>query len=386
MNNKSEIVFTFPACMGGVASFNYNIINNSHLIKNFRSKVVLIKAKEDNRPLFLETFTADEVITFNYSHKENQFFVAKRLNELLGSAEGAIVTDNALTIAAARLFNNPKTVFHLIHDYFYVNANVRLKDMVDVAIAHSSFFSDAVFASQPSLFARRSFYIPYGVDQVANLPEKNHDVLNLVFLGRLDSGKGVMLLHEMETILRKKNIAVNWTIIGKGPLKSDLIRQWEGKTNVSFHEPDTKDEIYRLLKEQDAFVFPTMFEGTPVSILECLANGVVTITNDLPGGIRDIVTEGIGFRCALGDVNGFVDKIELLHNDRNLLRQMQDNCLQLAKANYDIQKNADNYFTLFMQFEKYRRKNINCSPGMSLLDKKFFPNWLVKIIRKVKNR
>ncbi|MDH7463659.1 glycosyltransferase family 4 protein [Chitinophagaceae bacterium 26-R-25] len=384
MNNKPEIVFTFPACMGGVASFNYNIINNSHLIKKFRSKVVLIKAEEDNRPLFLESFTVDEVITFNYSHKENQFFVAKRLNELLGASKGAIVTDNALTIAAARLFNNPKTVFHLIHDYFYVNENVRLGDMVDVAVAHSSFFSDAVFASRPALFTNRSFYIPYGVDQVAELPEKNHNTLNLVFLGRLDTGKGVMLLHEMETILRKKNIAVNWTIIGKGALKNDLIRQWDGKTNVSFHEPDTKDEIYKLLKEQDAFVFPTMFEGTPVSILECLANGVVTITNDLPGGIRDIVTDGIGFRCNAGDVDAFVCRIEQLHKDRTLLSQMQNNCHQLAKANYDIQKNADNYFSLFLQFEKYRRNKRNSRPGMSLLDKQVFPNWIVKIVRRVR--
>ena len=33
--NKPEIIFTFPSCMGGVASFNYNIINrqNGSLVK-----------------------------------------------------------------------------------------------------------------------------------------------------------------------------------------------------------------------------------------------------------------------------------------------------------------------------------------------------------------
>src|ERR1035437_3604308 len=92
--NKPEIVFTLPACMGGVASFNYNIINHSRLIKNFYSKVILLKADEDTRPLFLDKFEVDEVNIFTFSYKENQYYVYKRLNKLLSNCEGAIVTDN----------------------------------------------------------------------------------------------------------------------------------------------------------------------------------------------------------------------------------------------------------------------------------------------------
>lgn len=385
-NNKPEIVFTFPACMGGVASFNQNIINNSYLIKSFHSRVILIKADEDTRPLYLENFNADEVVAFKYSQKENQYCVMKRLNELLGTGKGAIVTDNAMTISAARVFGNAKTVFHLIHDYFYVNENVRLGDMVDVAVAHSSFFSDAVFASNPLLFSNRCFYIPYGVDQLKELPEKRNAMLNLVFLGRLDKGKGVLLLDQIATMLREKNIDVNWTIIGKGYLKVELIKQWKQYKNISFHEPDTKEEVYALLKKQDIFIFPTMFEGTPVSILECLANGVVTVTNDLPGGIRDIIKENIGFRCNAGDLEAFVNSVELLHNDRSRLNQMQTNCYQLAIAEYDIRKNADNYFSLFLKFEQYKRVEKKSVPNLSLLDKQFLPNWMVKTIRNIKSK
>src|SRR4051812_19055642 len=111
MDNRPEIVFTFPACMGGVASFNYNIINYSKKIKQFKSKVILMKADEDTRPLFTDAIMADEVITFHYSFKDNQHHVQRRLNALIGNNEGAIVTDNNLTVIAARRFNNPKTVF-----------------------------------------------------------------------------------------------------------------------------------------------------------------------------------------------------------------------------------------------------------------------------------
>jgi len=381
MNNKPEIVFTFAACMGGVASFNFNIINYSRLIKKFNSKVILLKADEDMRPVFLDKFKVDEVIIFQFSYRENQYYVQKRLNKLLGNGKGAIVTDNPLTVIAADLFKNPKTVFHLIHDYFYVNQVIQLGDLVDAGIAHSSFFSDAVFASNPGLFFDRSFYIPYGVKQLTQFPEKNGGNLNLVFLGRLDEAKGVMKLIEIDNGLKLINIDVNWTIIGKGPLKEALLLQWHSNARVSFYEPESTDEVYELLHSQDVFVFPTTFEGTPVSILECLANGIVTITNDLPGGIRDMLNENTGFRCELNNVPEFINKISMLHHDRKLLRQLQEACFTVSNSKYDIKNNADNYFLNFLEYEKLKRGIKYNVLKMSRLDKAYFPNTFVKLIR-----
>jgi len=370
--------------MGGVTSFNYNIINHSKLISSFYSKVILLQANEDIRPPFLDRFVADEVIVFRYSNKENQYYVQKRLNKLLGNLDGAIVTDNHLTVDAATRFKNKKTIFHLLHDFFYVKQNISLGSRVDVAIAHSSFFSDAVFASNPTDFANRSFYIPYGVKQLEQIPLKKEN-LNLVFLGRLDEGKGVTLLHEIELLLQQNNVTANWSVIGKGPLKERLHNQWKSETNVCFYEPDSSEEVFELLKKQDVFVFPTSFEGTPVSILECLANGVVTITNDLPGGIRDIVTENFGFRCSLNNTKEFAKHIITLNSNRDLLKKMQQNCYLLAKEQYDIEKNADKYFELFLQFAKLKRKDKSLKKmPLSRFDKSYFPNFFVKTLRTIK--
>jgi glycosyltransferase involved in cell wall biosynthesis len=384
MTDKPTIVFTFPACMGGVSSFNYNIINHSKLIKNFHSRVIMLKAAEDTRPLFLDNFKADEVIRFDYSFKENQYAVQKRLNSLLGTEQGAIVTDNALTLQSARAFTNRKTVFHLIHDYFYVSQAIAMGDMADAAIAHSSFFSDAVFASNPNLFANRSFYIPYGVQQLAAMPVKHNPVLRLVFLGRLDEAKGVLKLYEIEQVLKEKNIEVQWTVIGKGPLKDVVRKQWENCTNISFHEPDSTEAVYELLGKQDIFIFPTTFEGTPVSILECMANGVVTLCNDLPGGIRDIVNEYTGHRCRLNDIGQFVDYIACYHTNREALKELQQKCFQFSIAHYDIEKNADGYFNLFSNFVQLRRKVKSQPVKLSRLDRSIFPNGIVKLLRSIR--
>ena len=383
MKDKPEIVFIFNGIMGGVASFNFNIINNSELIHQFHSKVILINAVEDKRVLFTEKFNADEIINFNYSYSDNQYLVLKRLNAHIGNKEGLVVLDSVLAIQAVSLFNNPKTVFHLLHDYFYVTQNNYFGSNIDVAIAHSSFFSDAVFAASPKHFGGRSFYIPYGVKQLDAFPQKNNDILKLVFLGRLDEGKGAHLLFEIEKILDEKNVNVQWTIIGKGPLKASLQTQWSNKKNCVFAAPETTAEVYAALANQDIFVFPTSFEGTPVSILECLANGVVTITNDLPGGIRDIVTEAYGYRCKLNNIEAFAESIIKLNADRNLLKKMQENCYRLAQNNYDIKKNADAYFDLFLKYKSLKRKENRSVPKLNRLDNKYLPNSIVKFIRHI---
>ncbi len=380
---KPEIVFTFPGVLGGVCSFNYNIINHSKLVKNFYSKVILLQEESDDRPLFSEKFNVDEVVIFKYSDKENQYYLQNRLNKALGNRKGAIVTDNGLTIEAARRLNNPKTVFNLIHDYYYVNQLVKLGELVDVAVAHSSFFSDAVFASDPYLFAERTFYIPYGVKQLEIIPKKNEGPLNLVFLGRLEKGKGALTLFEIQQGLKKLDIEVNWTIVGKGSLKNALLQQWEGE-NISFLEPSTTEQVYKILSAQDIFIFPTIFEGTPVSILECLANAVVTIVNDLPGGIRDIVKDGIGYRCKLNNIREFIDHISTLHYDRELLRQMQQNCFELANRSYNVELNADMYFELFLRWNEFFRTPKTKARKLVKLDLPVFPNYLSKFIRTFK--
>lgn len=381
---KPEIVFTFPAILGGVSSFNFNIINFSKLIKQFHSKVILLKEESDKRPLFTEKFNVDEQLVFEYSDKENQYHLQKRLSNLFGNNEGAIVTDNGLTMEAATRFKNPKTLFSLIHDYYYVNQNVRLGNLAEVAIAHSSFFSDAVFAANPLAFANRSFYIPYGVKQLQSIPPKKSNILNLVFLGRLEHEKGVLRLFEIEQRLQEKNILVNWTIIGKGSLKKDLEQQWKSKTNIFFAEPNSTDEVYTILSKQDVFVFPTTFEGTPVSILECMANGVVPIVNDLPGGIRDIVNKNIGFRCSVNNTKEFVESISTINSNRDLLTKMQQNCFALAHTDYNVELNADKYVAFFLKYNSFKRLEQKVVRNLVKLDKPFLNNKLVKFARSIK--
>lgn len=385
MDKNAVIVFTFPDVMGGVSSFNYNIIQFSRVKQDIRVKVILIREIEDDRAFFLDRIDNVETIRFSYSRRENQYLACKRLKKCIGDEPGALVCDNRITLLTAQLFSENKTVFHLIHDFFYVKQNIGFARTVDVAISHSTFFADCIFASNPESFHNRSLYIPYGVKQWETFPFKvpNHS-LKLVFLGRLEHSKGVHLLNDMDDILQSRGIHVDWLIIGKGRLENFLKNQWIDKSNVVFRSADTNKEIYEWLSEQDVFVFPTTFEGTPVSILECMSNGIVTLVSDLPGGIRDIVTEDIGFKLPMQDTEAFVSAIIRLHNDRNMLAECQRASWNKAVAEYDIEHNADLYFNVFLEYAKFKRKYIPRNrPHLSRLDKPYLPNAFVKIIRRV---
>lgn len=382
--DKPQIIFTFPIALGGVSSFNFNLINNSSLLSNFYTKVILLKSKNETRPAFTEKFNVDEQIVFESCHTENQYHLQKRLSLLLGNGEGAIVTDNGLTMETARRFKNPKTVFSLIHDFHYVSQQIKLGDFADIAIAHSTFFSDAVFASNPVIWADRTFYIPYGVQQLSHFPNKQSEKLNLVFLGRLEESKGVLDLIHIHKKLLLNNVQVNWTIIGKGSLKHKLKKQWEDY-KINFFEPNTTKEVYDLLSLQDVFVFPTIFEGTPVAILEAMACAVVTIVNDLPGGIRDIVTDKTGFRCVKNNTESYLEKIVLLNDKKELLKQMQINAFDVANKFYNVIDNSDKYIEMFLQYKKYARVVKSVPKRFSKLDRSYIPNSITTLIRKIKN-
>lgn len=385
MNSTKEVLtFAFVNCLGGIPSFYRNIISHTSLANKFHIRIVLVKALEDKRPEISEKIDVDEEIDFRYSITDNQFFVQRSLARLIGYEKGALITDVAIVIEATVRFKTPKTLFHLIHDFFYIHQQFKYQDYIDVSISHSSFFRDVIFAADPLKSEGKNFYLPYGVRQPSELPIKNNEILNLVFIGRLDEKKGVLLLKKIEDSLQKEGIAVNWSIIGKGHLRQHLDKQWAGCSNVKFFEPEHSAQVYNLLLEQDIFVFPTVFEGTPVSIMECMACGVVTITNDLPGGIKDMVGNDTGFLCHLNCIEDFVRCIKRLHYDRQLLNSMQANAARKVKEQFNIVTNSDNYFKLFARYQEFSASSKPILPRLPFLDRSFIPNKIVSLIRNVK--
>jgi glycosyltransferase involved in cell wall biosynthesis len=383
--NKPHLVFIFTDCIGGVSSFNRNIINNANLKKECIISVVLLRAMEDKRPVFSDMILADNITHFVFSTLDNQYYVSKKLHKIIGNDAGCIITDNYLPLNAVGIFGSPKQVIFLIHDFFYIQWAVQYQKLIDAAVMHSSFFRDVLLTASAAAYQSKSFYIPYGVTlpakEVLKVPQQK---IRLVFLGRLVEEKGVFLLQEINEILQQNNLSVQWTIIGQGPLKSRLQEYWNDKEYASFVEASTTDEVYSILEEQDVLVFPSWFEGTPVAIMEALSRGVIPVVSDLPGGTRDMVEEGLGFRCKVNDALDFARSIIFLADNSADMAKMQYNCLVKARERYDIIKAADAYFTFFLDKAGTVSSKKPAVYTLSKLDKKIFPAFLVRALRKMK--
>jgi hypothetical protein len=114
--------------------------------------------------------------------------------------------------------------------------------------------------------------------------------------------------------------------------------------------------------------------------------GVVPVVSDLPGGIREIVTEETGFRCALKDTAAFANAIETLHNNRALLETYSHNCIQIVTKHFNAVCQSPKYQDFFkacMEEERIPRHMLVNKKIGSRLDQPWLPDFVTKNLRKL---
>lgn len=382
IKNRKICTVTLPNAMGGVASFNRNIIkffnrNQLHI------RIILISIKEVERVRIEEGFLCDEQIEFTYSQLDNYHHVCKKLGNIIGFDSDFVLTDNGITLDAISVANINPIVHYLNHDFFYVKQALNYIDRIDYCIAHSTFFNDCLMSADYSRFEKKLIKLPYGVPQLRHIIKMNNTNLKLVFLGRLDYSKGAHRLIQIENQLAEKNINVDWLIIGDGPLKDEIKMQWENKQNVLFSHPKSTTEVYSLLETQDLLIFPSLFEGTPVAIFEALSCGCVPIVYNIPGGVREYLNESFSYKIEPNSILPFVDIISDLNADRDSLSKLQNQAFQFAQNSLEEKVLNEKYFDHIILSKKNNEANTVLK--LNFLDKKYIPNWLCFFIKKSRN-
>lgn len=140
-------------------------------------------------------------------------------------------------------------------------------------------------------------YNPVEVDEIKKksllpCPEMNKDEYNLLAVGRLNKIKRFHLLIDSFSLIPDKKVKL--TILGIGaqeePLKKRT-RQLGIESRVSFL--GFQKNPYRFMKKADALIVTSKYEGYPNVILEANLCGTPAIAFDVPGGINEIIREGM---------------------------------------------------------------------------------------------
>jgi glycosyltransferase involved in cell wall biosynthesis len=141
------------------------------------------------------------------------------------------------------------------------------------------------------------------------------DIPTLVFVGGMDKAhafKGVSVLLEALSLLKKKHIPFQAFFIGRGELRQTYERTAQTlgvETEVRFLPDVTDAELPMYYQQTDVCVLPSINKGEAFGLvlLEAMACGTPVIASDLPG-LRTIATFG-GETVPPGDANALANAI-----------------------------------------------------------------------------
>ena len=153
--------------------------------------------------------------------------------------------------------------------------------------------------------------------------------LRVLFVGSLGQRKG--LGYVLRAVELAGN-AVELTLIGRkttekcAPLNEGVKRhRWIASVPHA--------EVLREMSRHDVLVFPSLFEGFGLVILEAMSQGLPVITTPNTAG-RDVVTDGVdGFVVPIRSAEAIAEKLERLAADRALLAAMKNAAIATARRN-----------------------------------------------------
>jgi len=174
---------------------------------------------------------------------------------------------------------------------------------------------------------------------------------NLITIARLVPRKNMLRLIDEFSLIAAKYTDWKLQILGDGPQLSDLKRRAQAK-GIS-HQVEFLghcDDPYRFLKEAQIFVFPSLFEGFPMSSLEAMAHGLPLVGYAACNGINEQILDGVNGRLAArsletGCLSACLDE---LMSDSALRIQMGAQSQQRYEELYSNQIVFDAWETMFI--------------------------------------
>lgn len=234
------------------------------------------------------------------------------------------VTSDPLELYASKSGRYLVRPFMKWSHYFALRRCCRKADGVSYVTSH---YLQKVYPSgiTPNSNRFESHYTSAGIKDHENVERvfPKEGTINLIHVATSIAGKakGHKELIEAFVGLRKKGRDVQLTIVGGGKLDTDIMELLEKsgeKSRVKFTGLVQKDELSRLFKESDIFVFPSYREGLPRVVVEAMSWGLPCVTSDIPG-CRELLNE----RCLapVKDSTKLMEILDGMMQDQSLLQK-----------------------------------------------------------------
>lgn len=164
---------------------------------------------------------------------------------------------------------------------------------------------------------------------------------SFLMVGRIIKEKGVMEFCEAARTVKKNHPESRFTLLGGfdssiGALKESDIKPYIEDGSIEF-PGEVKDPV-AFYGKCSVFVLPSFYrEGLPRTILEALSCGRAVITTDWPGCREAIVDGENGFLVEPKNAAQLAEKMTLLIEDKEKLREMSDAAYDSCKNHYSVE-------------------------------------------------
>ncbi|WP_195218179.1 glycosyltransferase [Turicibacter sanguinis] len=250
----------------------------------------------------------------------------KSLNYLADEFDIIIIPDiHGLSFLSSTILNEKKIIVQLHNTYEFLIQNKLImktlfknKDKIDYLVTLTKHDQEA--------FRRLGFLQTIQIYNAVTMPEKNavsnHN--KIVFLGRLDSRKGVDYLVPLMKKIQNSHSTAHLHIYGNGPEEEWLKQQIQSEnlqSRITMHGYVTC--LDKVFKDATCYWLPSRWEGLPLTLLESLAYGVPAVAFQCFDGIYEVLPdEKAGYVILQGELDDFVSATLRLLNDSDHWKMM----------------------------------------------------------------
>jgi len=213
-------------------------------------------------------------------------------------------------------------LWHRIYHQTMYDFAISTADYGAVANREAWICAELKYGREPGRF----WYMPNGAEENFFVERVYTEqlALRLLYVGTWLDRKGVYYLADAFRLLSQRIPNVALTVAGSSAsaeqVKQFFVPEVRGRAEVI---PFVKrEEMLALYAEHDIFVFPSLVEGMPLTLLEAMATAMPVVTTNTCG-MADIVEDGVnGVLVPAADAQNLADAVERLCRSPELRRQL----------------------------------------------------------------
>lgn len=164
--------------------------------------------------------------------------------------------------------------------------------------------------------------------------ERNKEKINLLFIGQLESFKGILFLINALKKVQPKNWQL--LIIGSGGSETQVRELIKGDPRFQLIGRVDHEKLIEYYRQADLTIVPSLcYENSPKVIDESLIANVPVLAADI-GGVSEIVKDDYnGFTFAPGNEKNLIEVLEYFLNHPEKIDELRKNCF-VSVRNFSV--------------------------------------------------